>query len=165
MDRVHCGMACLLFAGLLLFAGCAQTAKLGKDTHIAFLIGADEYNPEVSMPDLAKEMRSRFGTTCTLLYDKNTKSIWKPKPNQRLNDFPGLGSLADADLVVFFLRFRTLREEQLDLIQAYIDAGKSVVGFRTSTHAFNYGKGDPLREKWNAFGTNVLGAPCRGPSG
>ena len=53
-------------------------------------------------------------------------------------------------------------------------AGKPVVAFRTTTHAFNYPKGHEL-EKWNAFAADYLGGPpgclfspagrCFGPAG
>ena len=47
---------------------------------------------------------------------------------------------------------------QKDLLQALLKTGKPVVGFRTTTHAFNYPKGHPL-EKWNSFGELAFNAP------
>src|SRR5207249_1674067 len=49
-------------------------------------------------------------------------------------DIPGLEALATADLAVFFLRWRALPQEQLRPIRAYLDSGRPVIGFRTSTH-------------------------------
>jgi type 1 glutamine amidotransferase len=66
--------------------------------------------------------------------------------------------LAKADLAVFYLRWRRLPEDQLRPIEAYIKSGKPIIGFRTSSHAFNYPKGDP-REHWNRWATDVFGAP------
>ncbi|HZG25045.1 MAG TPA: ThuA domain-containing protein, partial [Chitinophagaceae bacterium] len=61
-------------------------------------------------------------------------------------------------LAVFFLRWRRLPAEQVKYIDDYLKSGKPLVGFRTSTHSFNYPKGHQL-EKWNAFGEFALGAP------
>jgi hypothetical protein len=51
-----------------------------------------------------------------------------------------------------------LPAQQVKHIDAYLKSGKPVVGFRTSTHAFDYPKGHPL-EQWNAFGEFALGSP------
>jgi hypothetical protein len=48
--------------------------------------------------------------------------------------------------------------EQLALIEEYLKTGKPVMGFRTTTHAFNFPKNHPS-EKWNAFGEFALNAP------
>lgn len=137
----------------------AETAAAGKRPHVVFILGADEYRCELTMPRLANEIEGRFGFQCTVLQDLNPASVWKAQVNQRVNDIPGLEVLDKADLIVLYMRFRTLPEAQLPPIERYLKAGKPVVGLRTSTHAFNYAKEDPLAEKWNAFGAEVLGAP------
>ena len=63
-----------------------------------------------------------------------------------------------ANLAVFFLRWRRLPAEQLAPIDEYLKSGKPVIGFRTSTHAFNYPEGHASRE-WNAFGERAFGSP------
>ena len=42
-----------------------------------------------------------------------------------------------ADLMVVFLRFRNLPDEQMQHFVEYVDSGRPIVGLRTSTHAFN----------------------------
>ena len=59
---------------------------------------------------------------------------------------------------MFYLRWRLLQPEQLNYIDEYLKSGKPVMGFRTTTHAFNYPDGDP-RQRWNAFGEFAFGAP------
>jgi type 1 glutamine amidotransferase len=135
-----------------------QNTRLSQKPHVIFVIGESEYKSEQTLPAIARELEEKYGMRCTILLDKNIKDAWKPMVNERINDLPGLEALVTADLAVFYLRFRQLPEAQLKLIQAYLDAGKPVVGFRTSTHAFNYAEGDPLR-RWNSFGAEVLGAP------
>ena len=43
------------------------------------------------------------------------------------------------------------------MIQLYLEAGKPVVGFRTSTHAFDYPKDNSLAKWNNGFGNDALG--------
>jgi type 1 glutamine amidotransferase len=118
--------------------------------HIVFVIGDHEYSSESTLPALAEELKKRYGFPTTVL---------KSFPDQNAErDIPGLEALKRADLAVFYLRWRQLPKEQVEHIRAYVDSGKPVIGFRTTTHAFNYPKGHEL-EKWNAFGADVLGSP------
>lgn len=117
---------------------------------VVFVCGDHEYSGEQTLPLIAQELERHYGMRTRVL----TAS---PDQNAEEN-IPGLEILKDADLAVFFLRWRRLPAEQVAHIEAYLNARKPVVGFRTSTHAFNYPKGHPL-EKWNAFGTFALGAP------
>ena len=48
--------------------------------------------------------------------------------------------------------------EQLEHIDKYLKSGKPIMGFRTTTHAFNFPKGN-ASERWNAFGEFALNAP------
>lgn len=102
------------------------------------------------MPLIAAELEKHYGMRTTVL-----KSV--PDYNGE-KDIPGLEALREADLAVFYLRWRLLPQEQLDYIDAYLKSGKPVMGFRTTTHAFNYPAGDP-RQRWNAFGEFAFGAP------
>jgi len=76
--------------------------------------------------------------------------------------------LESADLMVIFTRFRELPPHQMRYIDAYLKAGKPVIGLRTATHAFHYAKnpGDPYAKYdfqstvpgWEqGFGKLVLG--------
>lgn len=81
------------------------------------------------------------------------------EPNEQSEtNLPGLEALEKADLAVFFLRWRQLPEVQLKHIRKYLDSGKPVVGFRTTSHSFNFPKGHPS-ESWNAFGEEAFGTP------
>lgn len=123
------------------------------------LIGAeDEYHSPETMPALAKELEAQHGMSCKVLADKNNVSNWKPESGKRINELQGIEALNDADLLVLFMRFRTINEDQCQVLHNYLDTGKPIVGFRTSTHSFNYHKDDPLAH-WNLFGAQVLGAP------
>ncbi|MCD9023714.1 ThuA domain-containing protein [Cohnella silvisoli] len=118
---------------------------------IVFVCGEDEYESERTMPLLAHMIEELHGAEVTVL-----KAY--PDPASA-NDIPGLEALRSADLAIFYIRFRELPEQQFAYIREYLEAGKPVVGFRTSTHAFRYAEDHPLA-KWNdGFGIDVLGAP------
>ena len=117
---------------------------------VVFVTGDHEYSGEETMPLLARELEKNYHMKATVL---------KAYPDQDSEtDIPGLEALAKADLAVFFLRWRQLPAPQVAHIKAYLDSGKPVMGFRTSSHAFNYPKGHEL-EQWNAFGAEAFGSP------
>jgi type 1 glutamine amidotransferase len=108
----------------------------GKGKHIVFLAGDEEYRSEDSMPQLAKILAVRHGFKCTMLFAIN-KETGEIDP-QTLDNIPGLEALDTADLMVMFLRFRELPDDQMKHIIDYTSSGRPIVGLRTSTHAFNY---------------------------
>jgi hypothetical protein len=128
----------------------ALTEAKAKKPYVVFVTGDHEYSSELTMPLLAAELEKNYG-----LRTKVLKSVPDHKGEK---DIPGLEALREADLAVFFLRWRLLPQEQLNLIEEYLKTGKPVVGFRTSSHSFNYPEGDP-RRRWNAFGEFAFGTP------
>jgi hypothetical protein len=136
----------------LLLAFCLFMAAVDaqKKPLIVFVTGDHEYGGEQTLPLLAAELEET--------YHFQTKVLTSfPNQNGEKN-IPGLEALKDADLAVFYLRWRQLVPEQLALIEEYLKTGKPVMGFRTTTHAFNFPKNHPS-EKWNAFGEFALNAP------
>lgn len=118
--------------------------------HVVFVLGDHEYSGEITLPLMARELESKYGFRCTIL---------KSAPDQNgETDIPGLEALQQADLAVFYLRWRRLPPHQLQHIDAYVKSGKPLVGLRTTSHAFNYPKGSPL-EEWNRWAATALGAP------
>jgi type 1 glutamine amidotransferase len=134
---------------LLLSAG-VFVGEAIKGPHIVFVSGDHEYGSEETFPLLAAELGKRYGFQTTVV-----KSY--PDENAEEN-IPGLEALEKADLAVFYLRWRRLPKDQLEHIRKYLDSGKPVVAFRTTTHAFNYPRGHEL-EKWNSFAADYLGGP------
>jgi hypothetical protein len=113
---------------------------------------------------LARILSSRHGFTCTTLFatDPVDGTI---NPVCQTN-IPGLDSLAKADLMLLFIRFRELPDAQMQHIDAYLKSGKPVIGLRTATHAFAYerNKQSPYaRYDWRnkdwpgGFGQQILG--------
>ncbi|MGV3560087.1 ThuA domain-containing protein [Larkinella arboricola] len=145
------------FSGLLSLTGnealashlTALSARADKP-YVVFVTGDHEYSSELTLPLLAAELEKNYGMRTKVL--KSVPDYTSEK------DIPGLESLREADLAVFYLRWRLLPQEQLNYIDEYLKSGKPVIGFRTTTHAFNYPNGDP-RQRWNAFGEFAFGSP------
>jgi len=136
----------------------------GVGKHIVLVAGDDEYRSEEALPQLGKILATQHGFTCTVLFPINPET-GEIQPTYQTN-IPGLEALADADLVVVGLRFRDLPDEQMQHIDAYLRAGKPLVGIRTSTHAFNIRSSETYqRYHWKnagegyegGFGRQVLG--------
>jgi hypothetical protein len=108
----------------------------GKGKHLVFVSGDEEYRSEEALPMLAKILAVRHGFKCTVLFaiDPETGSI---DPGNQTN-IPGLHQLETADLMVLFLRFRELPDDQMKYIVDYTNSGRPIIGLRTATHAFNY---------------------------
>ena len=121
-----------------------------KKPLIVFVCGDHEYSGEETLSQLANELEKNYGF--------KTKVI-KSFPDQNAErNIPGLEALADADLAVFYLRWRQLPADQIAHIDSYMKSGKPIMGFRTTTHAFNYSEKDPLFN-YNAFPEKAFGAP------
>lgn len=145
-----------LFSVGLLAEGCSSSNNSGtKSTNdkkplVVFVAGDHEYSGEATLPILAAELEKNYGMRAKVI---------SAYPNQNSEEnIPGLEALREADLAVFFLRWRRLPKEQVAYIDEYLKSGKPVMGFRTSSHAFNYPKGHEL-EAWNAFGERAFGSP------
>jgi type 1 glutamine amidotransferase len=135
---------------LLAFLLLAVWGLDAKSPLIVFVCGDHEYSGESTLPLLAKTLETQY---------KFRTQVLKSTPDQNgETDIPGLEALANADLVVFYLRWRRLPPSQLAHIEAYLKSGKPVIGLRTTSHAFNFPKGD-ASEAWNRWGAEVFGTP------
>ena len=136
----------------------------GKNRHIVLISGDEEYRSEECLPMLGKILSQRHGFKCTVLFAINPVD-GTIHPNEQHN-IPGMEALASADLVIMALRYRSLPDNQMKFFVDYLNAGKPIIGLRTSTHAFNYAAdstspyayfgqdGGPWR---GGFGKQVLG--------
>jgi type 1 glutamine amidotransferase len=153
--KIFRSIASLVLLCVLLQSGfysCAQTrtSANSKKPFIVFVTGDHEYSGETTLPLMAAELEKNYGFRTKVL---------KAYPDQNAEEnIPGLEALKEADVAVFFLRWRRLPADQVKYIEDYLKTGKPVVGFRTTTHAFNYPKGHEL-EKWNSLGELAFNAP------
>lgn len=133
----------------------------GKGKHIVLISGDEEYRSEEALPQLAKILARSHGFKCTVLFATDPDGSINPDRNDNI---PGLEALKGADLMVIFTRFRDLPDDQMKMIDDYVQSGRPIVGMRTATHAFNVKKGKTFErysfssKDWEGgFGRQVLG--------
>src|SRR6185436_7249516 len=109
----------------------------GKGKHIVFIAAEESYRSEESMPQMARIL-SKHGFKCTVLFGIDPKD---GTINPMVKDnIPGLEALESADLLVAFMRWRELPDDQMKRIIDYTESGKPIVGIRNATHPFKYAK-------------------------
>ncbi len=137
--------------------------------NVVLVSGDEEYRSEEALPQLARILNTHHGMNCKVLFAQDPEKPGVVNPNY-LHNIPGLESLADADLMILFTRFRALPDQQMQFIEDYLKSGKPVIGIRTSTHAFrfkdkehawrhygNFYEGEEKPEWKDGFGRLVLG--------
>ena len=136
----------------------------GVGKQIVFLSGDEGYRSEEGLPMLAKILAIHHGFKCTVCFSVNPTD-GTIDPNTK-NNIPGIEALATADMVVMLLRFRELPDDKMKYFVDYLNAGKPIMGLRTSTHAWSYDKNKQspyAKYSWNSkewpggFGQQVLG--------
>ncbi len=164
---------CLLFFALFAFTFCVQAAGVvyqgtqgpGVGKHIVMVAGDDaEYHSEEALPALAKILAVRHGFKCTVLFSINPED-GTIDPREKRN-IPGLEALRTADLLVLFIRWRDLPDEQMKYFIDYLDSGRPIIALRTGTHPFEFKTSKTYRQwSWNStvpgweggFGRKILG--------
>ena len=118
--------------------------------HIVLLSGDQEYRSEEALPQLSKILSRTHGFRTTVLFTQHADipGIINPMPPVEI---PGLRLLNGAHLMVIFTRFIALPDEQMQLIDDFLRAGKPVIGIRTATHAFAFGQNVP-DSPWRHYG-------------
>ena len=119
----------------------------GKGKHVVLVSGDEEYRSEEALPMLGKILSQRHGFRCTVLFSIDPDAGYIDPNNQKI--LPGMEALKDADLMIVATRFRNPPEEAMKPFEAYLEAGKPVIGLRTATHGF--------LGKWSYFGLQILG--------
>jgi type 1 glutamine amidotransferase len=120
---------------VLLTMVCLPLAAQRKN--IVLIAGDQEYRSEESIPALAQILAKR-GFSCQVIYSTN-RATGAIDPSA-IDNLPGLEALRRADLMVMFMRWLELPDEQTKEIIDYTEAGKPIVALRTSTHPFHYVK-------------------------
>ena len=137
----------------------------GKGKHIVLVAGDDaEYHSEEALPALAKILAVHHGFTCTVLFSMDPEDgTINPRAKRNI---PGLQALKTADLLILFIRWRDLPDEQMKHFAEYFESGRPIIAIRTGTHPFEL-KTSKTYEKWSwnstvpewegGFGRKVLG--------
>jgi hypothetical protein len=136
----------------------------GHGKKIVLLAGDDaEYHSEEALPMLAKILAVRYGFRCTVLFSLDPDGTINPKQNTSLS---GLENLRDADLVILFIRWRDLPDDQMRMLIDYADSGRPILAIRTGTHPFQLRTSKTYEKySWDSkipgweggFGRKVLG--------
>lgn len=135
-----------------ILASCNES-KMKEGPHIVFVTGDEEYRSEESMPMLARILKRELNAKITMCYALDSLGNIDPNRSDHINN---LSSLDSADLMVMFIRFRNLPKGELQYILNYVESGKPIVGFRTSTHAFLY-KDSSMMHMNNEWPIDVFG--------
>lgn len=125
----------------------------GQGKHVVLLAGDEEYRSEEALPMLAKILSVRHGFKCTVLFSVDTDGTIHPNKGESIGNPEALDT---ADAIVMSLRFRKWPDEAMKHFDDAIQRGVSVVGLRTSTHAFQLPESSAFKD-YNGFGKNVLG--------
>ena len=145
----------------------------GHGKYIVLVAGDDaEYHSEEALPQLAKILAVRHGFKCTVLFSINpANGTIDPRAKRNI---PGLEALKTADLLILFVRWRDLPDEQMKLLVDYIQSGRPIMTMRTGTHPFDFKTSKTYeRYSWNStvpgweggFGRKVLGTTWEEPLG
>lgn len=132
-----------------------SAASSAPAKHIVLISGDEEYRTEESMPMLAKILSQKHGFKCTVLFSFGPDGVDYIDPNNAAG-VRGYETLANADLMLIGTRFRTPSSDDAQFVTQFLNAGKPIIGIRTSTHAFN-GKGDFGGIRYGDFGLKILG--------
>ena len=116
-----------------------------KAKQIVLVSGDEEYRSEEALPMMARILSEHHGFDCSVLFAQSPDSLGLINPNYT-DYIHGLEELKQADLVILFTRFRALPDNQMELFQTYLQAGKPIIGIRTATHAFEFGD---TTNQWN----------------
>lgn len=127
----------------------------GNVPHAVLVAGDEEYRTEETMPMLAKLLSQKHGFKCTVVFSFGPDGASYIDPNNQ-KGLRGLAALDTADLMIIGTRFRQPDEVQAEHVTKFLNAGKPVIGIRTSTHAFN-GNGSFGGIGYGEFGRKVLG--------
>lgn len=144
---------CLITPAFLTAAEPAAPKK-----HILFLIGEREYFTHRSLTAFYKSELKPLGYSATFIKAKADEG-----PDR--NDFPGLlEAIPSADILFVSVRRRAPKKAQLDAIRQHLEAGKALLGIRTTSHAFSLnGKPTPAGcAVWKNFDPEVLGGNYNG---
>ena len=124
--------------------------RFSKDRrpHLAILIAEDEYETAKTLPLFA----------ATHLQPLLRVSIIHGDSKDRTS-IPGIEAMDDADGLLVSVRRRPLRSSDLERIQAFVKAGRPVIGIRTASHAFSLRDGKPVDglDQWPEFDAYAFG--------
>lgn len=143
---MHAKLRLSIFVVLITALNATLGFSAADSPKVVFLTGDEEYRSEESMPMLARILRRDFDFDVSVGFSVDEHGFVDPNAATSLT---GTEALADADVMVLFLRFRRPDETTFQRVLDFLAAGKPVVAFRTSTHAFRF----ETDSAWAAWGS------------
>ena len=131
-----------------------------KNPKIVFLIAEKEYRTDETLHGFFNEELAHL--------EIEAKFVTAPPDGPDRNNLKGLAqALQDADLLFLSVRRRAPTTAQMKALRAYVEAGKPIIGIRTSSHPFHLrGKTAPQGHAlWEAFDPDILGGNYTGHHG
>ncbi|HEX4167973.1 MAG TPA: ThuA domain-containing protein [Bryobacteraceae bacterium] len=136
----------------------------GHGKNIVLIAGDDgEYHSEEMLPQFAKILSVRHGFRSTVLFPLDPDGTINPHQNR---DLQGLEALRNADLLVLFMRWRDLPDDQVKMLIDYAQSGRPILAIRTGTHPLQLRTSKTYqRYSWDStvpdweggFGRKILG--------
>ncbi|QDV33357.1 Trehalose utilization [Tautonia plasticadhaerens] len=137
MDLCSIALLATLAAG----AGVAHPGTAEEPLKVCLVSGSWEYDSEASLTTFSRFVEANYPAQCTLIQA------------EAVDDLPGLETLDECDVALFFTRRLTIDGDQLRRVKAYATSGRPIVGVRTASHGFqNWLEMDP-----EIFGGNYHG--------
>ena len=119
--------------------------------HVVFMVSDDHYDADKTLPAFAQMLREKHGFHCTIAHGLGT------------GDFCDIEDLAEADLMVLYIRRLAPTTRQMAIVRKYLASGKPLVGLRTASHAFDEkGNAPEGHDEWRDFDPIVLGGGYHG---
>ena len=83
---------------------------IGAGKHIVFIAFEHEYRGEESLPALARILAKHYGFKCTVIFGTDPKTGFLLPGS---SDLHGLSVLKEADLIVIFMRFINMPDDEM----------------------------------------------------
>ena len=138
-------------------ASTVQEKSQAAKKKITFLISEDPDNYEATwtIPGFANLLETEKGYQTSVLLGKGPRESYT---------LPQVEKIAEADLLVVFIRRVALPHDQLELIKTHLAQGKPLIGIRTANHAFSLPEEtvETGHEAWLEFVPQILGHENQG---
>ena len=103
---------------------------------VVFVTGGDEYQSRERMKPFADHLEQQYGFKVIYLADDAPGADTDPDHDPKPTVLAGADRIAEADLMVVFMRFRNWEPISLKYFMDHFEAGKPALAIRTTTHAF-----------------------------
>lgn len=124
----------------------AQTAK----PLAAIIVSDDHYHADTLFPEMVPWLEENYGIRTVIIHGHGG------------GDFENMERLKEADVALLFIRRIAPKTEQLAIFREYLESGRPLIAFRTSSHAFSLSfdgkkQPEPGFSEWREFDGEVLG--------